>query len=67
MILLAKLCACSEQKFGEGVISRGQKIGFFSRATLLAMCHNKQIGHCSGIGQAIGAHTGAGGQCALHG
>jgi len=62
-----KICAFLGQKFGEGLMDRGQKIGIFvSRGTLPAMCHSKQIGHRNGTGQGIGAQTGAGGQCALH-
>jgi len=33
MVLRAKICACLGQKFGEGVMDKGQKIGIilFSR------------------------------------
>jgi len=57
MVLCAKICVCLGQKFGEGVMGRGQKIDIFSHGTLPAMCHSKQIGHCDGTGQAIGTHT----------
>jgi len=53
MVLRAKICACLGPKFGERVMGRGHKIGiFFSR-------------DLAGTGQAIGAHTSAGGQCTL--
>jgi len=53
------------QKFGERVMGRGQKIGIFhSSRDRLAMCYGRQIGHAMSTRQAIGAHTGTGGQCA---
>jgi len=53
------------QKFEESVMGRGQKIGIFRFSRdRPAMRHGRQIGHCNGhYQQAIGAHTGAGGQC----
>jgi len=65
MVLRAKICACLGQKFGEEMMARGKKIGIFSRGTLPAVRHSRQFGHCDGTGQAVGTHTGTGGQCAL--
>jgi len=58
--------SCWGKNLGRGSWVEARKLAFFfSRGTLPAMRHSKQIGHCDGTGQAIGAHTGAGGQCAL--
>jgi len=62
MVLCAKIGACVRPKIwggATGVMVRGQKIGIFLSSRDLA--GHAQIGHCDGT--AIGAHTGAGGQC----
>jgi len=57
--------ACLGKNLGRGLWAEARKLAFFlSCGTLPAICHGKQIGHCDDTGQAIGARTDAGIQCA---